>query len=307
MAAVFTVMLLEAQFAMTFENERETERRERMQNSLQKRSALFMKRAASIPIVPDKIVLKEVVEIEPALFLEPYRLVLGMDYNSVEYVPLRLSGTSSLVINGRGRGTEEGIIINLLNQIQNNVFTHRTDVYVFDGAKRALSDVKSLGCVKTYSTDLDVLSQTVEEIWQQMEERQKQLYETDDESMRAKMLEKWPLQLFVINGERVIKGITTNISMQGKMNDIIMRFNDCKACVIWCGYPNAKASFLSSSDLEKNIQALNTFLYCDSLSNLKMLDVSLQTQRQLNRPYVSGDAFFHSNEELCHVKLMSLE
>ena len=88
---------------------------------------------------------------------------------------------------------------------------------------------------------------------------------------------------------------------------MVARFNDCKCCVIWCEYPNAKASILSSNELERYIQTQGNFLYFDYLNNLKLAEVSLQNQRMLNRPYLLGDAYLRLNEQYQHIKTMLTE
>lgn len=294
--------VLEAQFAISHEGETELQRRELMQQDLLERAKDFDFVAPPIPLVPDRLYLEDAKRQVPDLMKEPYRMVVGISYDTVEFLSLRLDSVVSLIINGRPRSGKHTAVRSILHQIQLNPFVHRSDVYVFDDARRTLSDVKDLGTVKRYTTDVEEMRQSVEEVWEELEERQNKLYETDDESLRDQLRATWPLKLFVINGERATKAISGNSAAQEKMTDILSRFNDCKVCAIWCEYPNAKPSIISATDLDRTIHAQNAFMFFDHLQNLKMIDLSLQTLREMNRPYVLGDAFVYSNDQLSHIK-----
>lgn len=299
--------VVEAQFALPAAGEREQERRKAMEEELSHIAALYQDRAQPIPVVPERLTQTLAIAQEPEAFKRPYEIVLGMDYANVAFVSVHLDELNSLVINGRPKSGKHTAVRNILTQIQQNVFVHMTEGAVLDGPKRELTDMKALGFVKEYITDLTAMKEYIEQLWGELNERQQALYDTDDDNLRAAMLRQWPLKLLVINSERIIKHIMADSQLTERMFDIIARFNDCKCCVLWCEYPNVKASMIGSSELERHIQSLGNFLYFDYLNNLKMADVSLQAQRALNRPFLLGDAYLHLNEQFIHIKTMLAE
>lgn len=299
--------VVEAQFALPAEGEREQERRKEMEKELARVAALYQEHAQPIPIVPERLTQTGAIAQEPDAFKHPYEIVLGMDYANVSLVSLHLDELNSLVISGRPKSGKHTAIRNLLTQIQRNVFVHMTEASILDGPKRELTDMKALGFVKEYLTEAGAIKECVERLWQELSERQEALYDTDDDNLRAAMLKQWPLKLLVINSASTVKLVTGDKRLNEQLFDIIARFSDCKCCVVWCGYPNAKASMIGSSELERHIQSLGTFLFFDYLNNLKMADVSLQAQRALNRPFLLGDAYLHYNEQYTHIKTMLAE
>ena len=299
--------VLEAQFALPTEGETEQERRKNMEVELAQIAALYDEHAKPIPVVPEVLSLADAMKDAPEKFRQPYEMVVGMDYSSVEYVTLKLDELSTFVISGRPKSGKHTAVKNILRQIQANVFIHLSEAIIFDGPRRSLSAMKTLGCVKSYITDTSEMKEAVDALWQEMSERQDALFALEEDDERMELTRSWPLKLLVINSEGPIKLCMGDSECQSKLYDVVARFNDCKCCVIWCEYPNAKASILSSNELERYIQTQGNFLYFDYLNNLKLAEVSLQNQRMLNRPYLLGDAYLRLNEQYQHIKTMLTE
>lgn len=298
---------VEVQFALPFEAEGEKELRVEMQARMAEREQAFTVAAERVPVVPKELLLSEEMRKNADAFKTPYEMVLGMEYSSVEYVKVDLDALSTFVVAGRPKYGKANIMRSILIQVQQNIFTHRSDVYVFDGQKRKLYDLRDLGCVKTYTSDISQIKTTINELHELMEDRQRELYDLDDEAEQAELRESWKMQLVLINEERTVKAVLADRDCCQKLYEICEMYGRCRVCVIWGGYPNLKVGNVGVSELQKYIATENVFLFFDTLGNLRLTDVSLQALRQSSRPLVRGDAYWHMGDDFRHIKTILAE
>lgn len=296
--------VVEAQFALTHKAETEKERIDKLQEELRNRNQQVTFQAALIPYVPKNLILSEQMRKTPAEFKIPYRVVLGMEYEKVELVTLALDQTSSLIINGRGIG-RYAVTRAIVKQLQESAFLAPTEAIVLDGRRKNLNVLRDLAIVKNYITDLPAMREAIADLHAEMEERQRLMYDIDDPNERSDLATKWPLKLLVVSDDQAIRLLTEDKSIYPQILEILSQFDECKCCIIWVDYPNAKASMLSGNDLTRYIGTIGTYLYFDYLTNLKMSDITLQMQRQLKRPYVTGDAYWHYEEETVHIRALN--
>ena len=111
--------------------------------------------------------------------------------------------------------------------------------------------------------------------------------------------------MMIISDDQAVKLATEDRETYPKMMDILAQFDGCKCCILWVDYPNAKATMLSGNDLTRHIGSLGTYLFFDYLTNLKMSEITLQMTRTLRRPFVAGDAYWHVEEELKHIRVLT--
>jgi S-DNA-T family DNA segregation ATPase FtsK/SpoIIIE len=297
--------VVEAQFALTHRAESEKDRMAMLQEALEERNRSAVSQAAQIPFVPKELSLKDQMRKNPALFHVPYRIILGMEYETVEYISIALDQTASLIVNGRAGGSKYAAVRAIVNQLQNNILAAPVEAVVMDGRRKHLASLRDISFVRDYITDTAAMRLAISELHEEMEERQRQLYEIEDADERNDLLTKWPLKLLIISDDQAIKLASEDKEIYPMMYDIIAQFEGCKCCILWVDYPNAKATMLSGNDLTRHIGTIGTYLYFDYLSNLKMSELTLQMTRALRRPYVAGDAYWHYEEELKHIRVLT--
>ena len=297
--------VVEAQFALTHRAESEKDRMAMLQEALEERNRSAVSQAAQIPFVPKELTLQDQMRKNPALFHVPYRIILGMEYETVEYISIALDQTASLIVNGRAGGSKYAAVRAIVNQLQNNILAAPVEAVVMDGRRKHLASLRDISFVRDYITDTAAMRLAISELHEEMEERQRQLYEIEDADERNDLLTKWPLKLLIISDDQAIKLASEDKEIYPMMYDIIAQFEGCKCCILWVDYPNAKATMLSGNDLTRHIGTIGTYLYFDYLSNLKMSELTLQMTRALRRPYVAGDAYWHYEEELKHIRVLT--
>ena len=296
--------VVEAQFALTHKAGSEKERMEKLAEALEARNLDGGFRAAPIPYVPKELVLHEQRREHPEQFAAPYQVVLGMEYENVEFISAALDQMPSLILNGRG-SVKYAAVQSIVEQLQANSFTAPAEVYVLDGRKKHLSELKDYSLVREYVTDTASMRLIISELHAEMEERQQRLYDTEDVDVRNELLAQWPLKLLIVSDDQAVKLASEDKDIYPKIYDIIAQFDGCKCCVMWVDYPNSKATMLSGNDLTRHIGTLGTYLYFDYLTNLRMSELTLQMQRSLRRPFVAGDAYWHYEEETKHIRVLT--
>lgn len=292
--------IIEAQFALpmdTREDETEKARADMLCKMLEENAAKYSHvHVPSIPMVPQVLELSHIQQEAPEVLEVPYRLVLGMEYSTVDYVTLDIGEMGYLAVSGKSKFGKKNVARLMLEQIQANIFKHLTDAYIFDGSKKQLYDLRNISCVKQYTTTSEEMIEIVDDIYEEMQERQERLYSTEELNEREEMLKKWPMKFIVVNGEKALSTINTNKETAAKMHTMVARWAECKVFVLFCDYPNAKLGTLYTTDLQKHIQSTGFYLFMDNIRNMKMADVQLSELREFNKPLVVGDAFLRMND-----------
>ena len=292
--------VVEAQFARAVDAGKDATEKERADMLSEKLEANARKyqhvHVPSIPMVPQVLELSHVKEQAPALLKQPYKLVLGMEYSQVEYFTIDLMEMGYLAVSGRSKFGKKNVARLLLEQIQENVFTHMTDVYIFDGPKKELGDQRSKGCVKRYMTAADEMLETIEEIYEEIENRQDRLYHVDDIDEREELLKKWPMKMIIVNGDKPLGAIIANKEAANRMHTLIAKCQECKVFVLFVSYPTAKVGTINVTEMQKYIQNTGNIFFMDNLRNMKALEVTLAEAREHAKPIMVGDGFLRRND-----------
>lgn len=292
--------VVEAQFALAIPMDEDTTEKDRadalcdmLKQNAQKYRHLHV---PSIPMVPQVLEYSYIEQEFPALLEKPYNIVLGMEYSSVECVSIDISDMGYLAVCGRPKSGKKNIARIILRQIQQNIFTHLTDVYIFDGPKKQLADLRDLACVKEYTTAPEEMIERVEDIYEEIQRRQEELYDTEDLSQRDELLRSWPLKMIVINSERTLAAINGNKEIATKMHTMIAKCAECKVFVLFCDYPSNKVGTINVTEMQKYIQSAGNYLLLDNIRNIKVVEVTLADLREFGKPLVVGDAFLRVND-----------
>ena len=298
--------LVEAQFALAVDagaDATEKERADMLSKLLVENAKKYQHlHVPSIPMVPQVLELSYVKEEAPQLLKQPYNLVLGMEYSQVEFMSLDLLEMGYLAVCGRAKFGKKNVVRLLLEQIQENIFIHLSDVYIFDGPKKELGDQRSKGCVKQYITATDDMLECINDLYEEIQDRQERLYSNEDPERREKMLKQWPMKMIVVNGDKPLSSILSNKEAATKMYNLIAKCQECKVFVLFSCYPTAKVGTINVTELQKYIQNTGNVFFMDNLRNMKMLEVTLAEAREHSKPIMVGDGFLRRNDMFYHIK-----
>ncbi|MBR6524533.1 MAG: type VII secretion protein EssC [Clostridia bacterium] len=310
--------ILEAQFALCIDEETvleqqdgeekisrsmtDKERSEKLLSALKENAAMYAHvNVPVIPVVPDTLKLADAMQQRPDLFKQPYQMVLGMNYKTVEYETFSLLDQGIMFVTGRAKMGKKNVTRMLLKQIQKNIMLHYTEAYVFDSFKRALNDLNELSCVTEYTTSTETVRQVIAEMYEEITERQEQLYELDDMEEREELLRRWKLKFVIINGEKPWAAINGDKETARKAYEMVAKMAECKVFFLLCDHPNVHVGSLAT-ELAKYVQSGTPFLYMNAMNTIKIMDYSPAVAREFSHVIQTGDAFFYRNSEYVQIK-----
>ena len=272
-------------------------RTDMLKKALIQRAKTTKGKAANVPVVPITLLLKEAVEQTPDVFGEPYKLVVGMEYKSVEYIPISLTERPTILVSGKQAENTEMVISSFLRQMEISP-EHSYEVLIFDSIRHSLNAYRDLDTVVYYTNETEKMQVVMQNLILELKERQDMLYEAEDED-RDNIRAAWPMKVLMINDNQAIQAVTGNKDCERMIKEILTDYNECKCAVIWGRYPNARPGY--GDDLTKLLVELGAVVYCDKISNLKLVDAS-GTYRTMKREFVPGDAYICIDDEFTHVK-----
>ena len=272
-------------------------RMDTLKRALIERSRITVGKAAHVPVVPMTLLLGEAMKKDPKVFGNPYDLVVGMEYSSVDYISVSLAAHPTVLVAGKHAEATDLMVSSFLKQM--NAAPEGTyEVLVFDSNRHALNVFQEDNDVVYYTYDTEKMQVVLQNLILEMKERQDDLYRTEDEE-RERIREVWPMKVLVINDSQAIQAVTGNKDCVRMINELITEYNECRCAVIWGRYPNARPGY--GDDLTKAMLEVADVVFCDKIANLKLVDAS-GTYRTLKREFAPGDAYLYEEDEFMHVK-----
>lgn len=291
---VLNKTIYECQTYLAFHGEREIERVQSIKAFIDEVNSCYpMMYAKKIPAVPARLDVQYLKE--NCAEQKQYHIPMGMDYNSVDYLIVNLARIGMINIAGREGSGKTNIIRYILNYLQSRLFAEPSKVYVFDDYEQRLSFANNMGIVELYSTDIDDIEVTLENINAEVELRRTLL-----KSQGADALNNMPLILCIIKNESFYE-TSTNKQTVDLVRNIIKNGKNVKVCFICANIDNMAVSF-TSSEMMKYIKETKNLLFMDDYANLKILDVNAVIARQQKKPIELGDAFWITEKDIQRVK-----
>ena len=281
--------IMEAQIFLAFEGEREIDRVNAMRSyvaDVNQRSGGV--KARPIPMVPDIITMKSLQTSNPEILDVKYRIPYGMNFADMRIEYLNLLQNGVLGITGREESGKTNFLLNVINTIQNNIFTSLSNIYIVDDMRKKLEGVSEYGCVQNYTTDMSEAKSMIEDIYNELQDRKARI--SSGETSLAEIMDSEPLLLLVISGQDAVSEVLQDTKMQEKIMTIVKEMRRYKAFVILCGIENASIPY-SAPAILKYIKESKDLIAFDDIANVKFIDIPLKFQKEFAKEISVGDAF----------------
>lgn len=253
--------------------------------------------AEYVPVVPMRMVLKEAVERTPNAFGNLFKLVVGMEYKSVEYIPISLTARPTILVSGKLAEFTDMMMASFLRQTE--LATEGAyEVLIFDSIRHSLNAYKDLSTVVYYTHDTEKMLPVMQNLVLELKQRQDELYQAEDED-RDKVRSSWPMKILMINDTQAIQAVMGNKDCERMIREIVTEYSECRCAIIWGKFPNNRPGY--GDDLTKQLVELGAVVFCEKITNLKLADAS-GTYRTLKREFIPGDAYICIDDEFAHVK-----
>ena len=151
--------------------------------------------------------------------------------------------------------------------------------------------------VENYTLDIDYMTQYIVQLQEILSERY-------DRLMEGGSIEEDELKIVIIQNNDFAARIEEDMDLQYAFEQIVSKYRDLKAAIIFSNYKNADVPYDAPMPLLR-IRDDRHVLYWEDLEHLKVFDVNLEEIRNNKRKMEKGDAFYISGDELTKLKLVT--
>jgi S-DNA-T family DNA segregation ATPase FtsK/SpoIIIE len=178
--------------------------------------------------------------------------------------------------------------------LNKTIFNNMTEAYIIDSQDQQLKKTKEYGFTKRYTVDLGDMPEMLEEIANELEKRLLHISEGGN-------LDKYPLQLLIIENSDFITAISKDKDCYATFNKITKQYKNLKVAVIFSNIENVAAGY-NAPDLLKFFKENRKFIIFEDLQNLKLADTTLKQQKEFSKPIKIGDGYLYFNGEIEKIK-----
>lgn len=265
---MFEKRILEYQVAIFGKSDKEADRSEELKKFIEARNSSFSCKARIIPMVPERLVLKQSLETNSVKFRDKGILPIGMDFTTVDYSVLNLNTCGSLTLLGDAL-VKEQFVRNLLLTIKETIICHNVEAIIIDDKAKTLKEASMFGYVRTYTNDVSEGIALVNKYSEDVSRRGEEIYEQED----------IPYLVLVINNAEVFKRICADRGDSKAFTELIKGANEAKSLVILTTVENQPVGF-NSSEVLKALKDERKAILFEQLSESKMFDISTRVRSE---------------------------
>ncbi len=287
--------IYELQTYLSFEGEREIERVSNMRTFAQACSQGYAVRARRIPEIPEVLGEKVFAEEFGICRTDTYTVPVGLSYENISPINIDLLTQGWFAILGRRGGGKKNLLKIILDQLCRNLFACPSEVYIIDAVDRGLGIFKESGIVKEYTIDASDLVLYMEEIYEELSVRYREIAAGNME------LTDEPLKLVVVRNMDAVENLCKNSAAMNQYRELAGRLKSMKICFIYMDVANAPVGY-NAPEILKAIKDNRNFFFFDDLQNLKVCDIPVATVRKFRKKIMSGDGYWLAGNEVLKVK-----
>lgn len=294
--------VLEFQTALPVDGAKELERNKNIQKLIESTNGYYGDlRAKKIPEVPKVINASDLFEQEKELFKNKYKIPIGIDYETIEYVYFDLLENDLFAVTGRDKSGKTNFVLNLLSTINNTILMNKTKAYIVDSPKRQLDEVKKYGFVDKYTLDLSDIELILDDIFDEFERRQDYYSDNIEDMSEQEIIESLPLYMIVVENNEFINELSKKKDLSAKFMNILKQFKTYKMSILFTNIENNSLAY-NAPEILKKIKENKKALIFEDLSNLKLFDVSIKQSKAFSKPIVLGDGYLFEKGEYKKIK-----
>lgn len=280
--------ILEYQTAMFGKSAKEAERSEELKFFMEQSNTENAVKATRIPMIPDRLILSEVMDENNVLFREKGELVIGMDYENVSYKTVNINQSGSLTLLGNAQSRER-FLDNLLQMLAQTIVFQNIEAAVIDDKMHKFDKVQDMGFVRAYTNEPNEATMIISAFCESIIEKSK---ENPGEFDTGKLL--------IINNAEVIKKILADKTSSKELSDALRAANETNCFIIFANIENQSVSF-NSSEVLKTLKDIRQAIFFDQLVENKMFDISGRIKPDSN--FDASMGYFIENNSYSKIKI----
>ena len=250
-------------------------------------------RAARIPELPESLTAAALTEQSGEVYRNPYSVVLGLDYETVDTVVCNIRKAGCISLSGGTPEAQSACLNGMIRQMD-AAYPGKMKIWILDGLERMLQPLETLPSVVSYRLTAATLPEVTTELEQKAKGRMAMLELGDmDSVVNSEML------VLVINDPGAADIMNMNRTALNAFSALITKYKSMGICVLVSNVPNA--SFISS-EFYKKCAENKQFLWFDNLPALKLVTVPYTVSKKFSKKLVPGDAYLFNDTECTKLK-----
>lgn len=291
--------ILECQTYLAFNGEKEIDRVKEMQALIKeindKNKSTYAKK---IPYIPS-VLTYDILNSDYAIKTDYYKVPIGLTYSDVEPYYINLSQLGIMGICGKENLGHKNFVQNIMNYLLQNTDKYPAEVVIFDDINRKFEYLKSNPLVKTYTLDINSISDVINEWHIILEQRYNALLEENSTQDNR-------LLLMLVQNNDIAKKINDDFDLLDKFTDMVNRFKGMNVAFIFTNYTNASLPYDAPEPL-RMIKQSQHILFFEDLDNLKPFDVPYEEIRANKKHLQLGDAYYILDNSVTKLKMTKAE
>jgi len=251
--------ILEFQTAMFGISDKEAERSNEIREFIEKRNSECTDRAVKIPMVPEKLSMKEMMKENVNIFRDTDMYPIGMDFNTVAPTSINMAVNGIMALIGDD-DCKDVFTCNFMKMIAQTAVFHDIEAYVVDDKYKKLIECEKYGYVSEYTCGTEDGLALITDFCDEA------IHRIDEEGDSLK-------QLLVINSTDVFKKICADKLESKRLAEVIKNALEANVFIIVTTVENQSIGF-NSSEVLKTIKDERQAILFAQLSECKALDIS---------------------------------
>lgn len=287
--------IYEYQNYLPFEGEKEIDRVNSIKSFISEINGQTLTRARRIPEVPD-LLTPEYIE-KNLDKSGPYTVVAGMDFDTVDVVPINLLKMGYFAISGREKSGKNNFIRYVFSCLdKNNNSGQPVEAVIIDDYERKLESLEQYGFVSKYTTEFDELDAVLAHMDETSSKRLEDIKTKGIVAMNDK-----PLFVLAIQNAQFFEPNALPKEKAELLKKLLKAAPKVKMIVMFTNLENAPIPY-GGNDIQKQLKDTKNVIFFDDLAAFKPFDIPSSDLRNNRKPIDLGDAFFIMERSVARMK-----
>lgn len=290
--------LYEFQTFLAFEGEKEIERVAAMREFVEEINSRYGEEyARRIPEIPKILDKKYVISNYDEYYNSKDKIMLGLDYNSVEPIMVKANEIGLIGISGKEKGGKGTFVRSLISSLDRKSSKEPYELYVIDDVMGKYSFLQNNQATQIYDINQDRVLEVIDKVDEKLTETYNGI------STHATNIDNVPNRMIIIQNRDAIETLSKSKVHMDKLKNMIGKYKNLKTFIVVADMENAPISF-SSSDLLKIIKDRKNIVFLDNIKAFKMFEVPQSVLKEFQKPIEAGDGYYITSAQWIKCKFI---
>ena len=289
-------MYYEFQSYLAFGGEREIDRVEEIRSFIEKTNEMYVGQTVKqIPSIPELVSIGYIRKNYPAVSIKE-NISVALDYGTIDCVSMNCYEQLILAIAGKNAEKRMNFLKMLMTDIKTNYFVRPVQMYILDNFKRELGEYKDLPYVQSYSASADVITEYIDDVANELEDRYSVL---EDEGQEA--LDEMPWIIVMVNNKQALDVMAGSRDHENTFTNICKKYTNLKTLFLLTEVNDAAINS-SAGQMLRKVKEDKKLLYFGAVKEMKILDVYASATKGVGGLASNDDAYWFNGENILRVK-----